>query len=186
MNLAERDLSFDFTNAEDGFVFDQMKPALPNYHGISVMHRVDFVVEMAEAWVFVEVKDPGNPKAQAKGLAKFFRELNDGTLSCTFAAKFIDSFIYRWAEGKVGKPIHYISLVTLEPALLLNLSDEIAKKLPPMGMPTPRWQRQLFENCQVFNVDTWNENFPKWPVTRLSADSAAIASKSAGAPQPGT
>ena len=185
MKLAERDLSFDFTNAVDGLIFDQMKPTLPNFHGISVMHRVDFVVEMVEAWVFVEVKDPGNPNAQAKGLAKFFGELNDGTLSGTFAAKFIDSFVYRWAEGKVNKPIHYISLVTLEPALLLSLSDEIAKKLPPMGMPTPRWQRQLVENCQVFNIDTWNENFPKWPVTRLSASSTTVIPISVAVPKPG-
>jgi len=182
MSLTERDLSFNFTNAEDSFVFDQMKPALPNFHGISVMHRVDFIVEMTEAWIFVEVKDPGHPNAQGKGLAKFFAELNDGTLSDTFAAKFIDSFIYRWAEGKVGKPIHYISLVTLEPALLLNLSDEIARKLPPMGMPAPRWQRHLVENCQIFNIETWNENFPKWPVTRLSAGSAAVVQISAAAP----
>ena len=167
--LEERDLRIDFTNALDGFVFDQMKPALPNFHGIAVMHRVDFIVELAEAWLFVEVKDPGNPKAQAKGLQKFHTELNDGSLGDTFAGKFMDSFVYRWAEDKLDKPIHYISLVTLEAALLLNLSDEIARKLPPMGMAVPRWKRQLFENCQVFNIETWNENFPKWPVTRLSA-----------------
>lgn len=171
--LKERDLQIDFTNAVDGFIFDQMDSKLPNYHGISVMHRVDFVVELADAWLFVEVKDPGNPKAQVKGLRKFHDELNDGTLGNTFAAKFVDSFVYRWAEDKLSKPVHYISLVTLEAALLLNLSDEIARKLPPMGMPTPRWQRQLFENCQVFNIETWNENFPKWPVARLSAVAAA-------------
>jgi len=167
--LWERDLCIDFTDALDGFVFDQMKPTLPNFHGIAVMHRVDFIVELPDAWLFVEVKDPGNPKAQAEGLHKFFTELNNGTLGNTFAGKFMDSFVYRWAEEKTNKPIHYISLVTLDAALLLNLSDEIAKKLPPMGMPTPRWQRQLFANCQVFNIETWNENFPKWPVTRLSA-----------------
>lgn len=185
MKLAERDLSFDFTNAVGGLIFDQMKASLPNFHGISVMHRVDFIVEMAEAWIFVEVKDPGNPNAQTKGLAKFFDELNDGTLSGTFVSKFIDSFVYRWAEDKVNKPIHYICLVTLEPALLLNLSDEIAKKLPPMGMPTPRWKRQLVENCQIFNIETWNENFPKWPVTRLSASSTTIIPISLVPPQTG-
>jgi hypothetical protein len=179
--LKERDLQIEFTNAVDGFVFDQMKPALPNFHGIAVMHRVDFIVELAEAWLFVEVKDPGHPKAQAEGLQKFHAELNDGTLGDTFAAKFVDSFVYRWAEDKIDKPIHYISLVTLEAALLLNLSDEIARKLPPMGMPTPRWQRQLFENCQVFNLETWNENFPKWPVSRLSA----VAPAAAAIPQTG-
>jgi hypothetical protein len=148
-------------------IFDQMKKALPNYHGIGNMHRVDFIVELDEALLFVEVKDPGSPFAQAEGLAKFHAGLKDGTLSATFAAKFMDSFVYRWAEDKIHKPIHYISLVTLDSALLLNLSDEIIKKLPPNGKPTARWQRAFIENCQVFNIETWNENFPKWPVTRL-------------------
>ena len=167
--LSERDLQFNFTDAVDGFVFDQMKPTFPNYHGISAMHRVDFVIELKEVTLFVEIKDPGNPKAQAEGLAEFHAELNDGSLSSTFASKFIDSFVYRWAEDKVDKPIHYISLVTLEAPLLLNLADEIAKKLPPLGKPAARWQRSFIESCQVFNLESWNNNFPKWPVTRISA-----------------
>ena len=175
MNLEERGISIDFTDALDGLVFDQMKSNLPNFHGISEMHRVDFVVEFKEAIVFVEIKDPGNPKAQPEGLAKFFAELSDGTLSGTFASKFIDSFLYRWAEDKVNKPIHYLSLVTLETPLLLNLSDEITRKLPPMGKPVPRWKRTLLGNCKVFNIETWNENFPKWPVTRLRAGSGGNA-----------
>lgn len=178
-NLIERDLQIHFTNAVDGFVFDQIDPKLPAFHGISVMHRVDFIVELVEAWLFVEVKDPGHPKAQVKGLEKFHGELTDGTLGNTFAAKFMDTFVYRWAEDKLNKPIHYISLVTLAAELLPNLSDEIAKKLPPMGMRTPRWQRRLFENCQVFNLDTWNENFPKWPATRISAATVSPASGTA-------
>ena len=173
MKLIERDLEIDFTNAVDGFVFDQMKPALPNFHGISAMHRVDFVVEFEDAVLFVEVKDPDNPRTQEKGLAKFYAELNDGTLSSTFASKYIDSFVYRWAEDKINKPIHYLSLVTLETALLLNLTDEISKKLPPTGKPVARWKRAFLENCQVFNIETWNENFPRWPVTRITEAAAA-------------
>jgi hypothetical protein len=173
MKLRERNLEIDFTNAIDGMIFDQMKPQLPNYHGIGEMHRVDFVVEFDEAIVFVEIKDPDNPKAQIEGLEKFRTELNDGTLSSTFAAKFIDSFLYRWAEEKTHKPVHYINLVTLDAELLPNFSDEIAKKLPPMGKSMPRWKRQLVENCQVFNIETWNDNFPKWPVTRLAESTGA-------------
>ncbi len=161
MKLSERDLEIDFTNAIVGFVFDQLEPELPNFHGVSEMHRVDFVVEFEDAIVFVEVKDPANPRTQDEGLKKFHAELNDGTLSSTFAAKFMDSFVYRWAEKQINKPVHYISLVTLEAALLLNLTDEIAKKLPPTGKPVARWQRAFLENCQVFNIETWNENFPK-------------------------
>jgi len=169
MKLEEGDLSIDFTDAIDGFVFDQMKASLPNYHGISEMHRVDFIVELKDFFLFVEVKDPENPKAKPEGLVKFFRQLSDGTLSKTFACKFIGSFIYRWAENKLEKPIHYINLVTLETALLINFSDEIAKHLPPMGRPVDRWQKAFIESCQVFNIETWNAQFPKWPVQRLSS-----------------
>lgn len=169
MKLRERDLEIDFTNAIDAIVFDQMKADQPGYHGIGQMHRVDFVVELEEAILFVEVKDPGNPKAQAEGLAKFHGELQDGTLSDTFAAKFIDTFLYRWAEECLHKPVHYISLVTLEDSELLpNFSDEIARKLPPMGKSVPRWKRQLVENCQVFNIELWNASFPNWPAARVA------------------
>ena len=169
MKLRERDLEIDFTDAIDAIVFDQMKADKPGYHGVGQMHRVDFVVELEKAILFVEVKDPGNPKAQAEGLAKFHGELQDGTLSDTFAAKFIDTFLYRWAEDCLNKPVHYVSLVTLgDSSLQPNFSDEIAKKLPPMGKSVPRWQRQLAENCQVFNIDLWNQSFPKWPATRVA------------------
>lgn len=169
MKLRERDLEIDFTDALNAIVFDQMKAGQPGYHGVGQMHRVDFVVELEEAILFVEVKDPGNPKARAEGLAKFHGELQDGTLSETFAAKFIDTFLYRWAEECLHKPVHYVSLVTLEDsALLPNFSDEIARKLPPMGKAVPRWKRQLAENCQVFNIDLWNASFPKWPAARVA------------------
>jgi len=175
MKLRARDIEIEFTGAVDALVFDQMKVDEPNYHGIGEMHRVDFVVEFDEAIIFVEIKDPSNPNAQAKGLKKFQKELNDGTLSSTFASKFIDSFFYRWAEDKLSKSVHYLSLVTLESALLPNFSDEIAKKISPAGKNSSRWQRHPVETCQVFNIETWNENFPKWPVSRLALAAAKEA-----------
>ncbi len=175
MKLRERDIEIDFTDAIDAIVFDQMNSDQPNYRGIGEMHRVDFVVEFNEVVIFVEVKDPGNPRAQAKGLEKFQNELNNGILSSTFASKFIDSFFYRWAEDKLFKTIHYLNLVTLEGELLPNLSDEIAGKLSPAGKNSPRWQRHPVQNCQVFNIETWNENFPKWPITRIAAAAAGGA-----------
>ena len=120
MTLKEGDLEIQFADAIDGFVFDQMKPHLPNFHGIAEMHRVDFVVELAQAIVFVELKDAGHPKAQSEGLAKFNAELFDGTLSQTFASKFVDSFFYRWGEDQLNKPVHYLSLVTLETPLVVS------------------------------------------------------------------
>ncbi len=174
MKLRERYIEIDFTDAIDALVFDQMKPDQANYHGIGEMHRVDFIVEFDNAIIFVEIKDPANPDAQEKGLLKFEKEINDGTLSSTFASKFIDSFFYRWAENKLSKTVHYINLVTLEAEVLLNLSDEISKKISPSGKNSKRWQRHPIQNCQVFNIKTWNENFPNWPATRLPADTVAV------------
>jgi len=168
MTLIEKDLEFNFSNVVDAFVFDQMDEFLPNYHAVDEMSRVDFIVELDEAILFVEVKDPDCPGASAESLAKFHTKLQNGKLGNVFASKFIDTFLYRWAEEKITKPIHYLSLVTLDNAQVVQLSDEIVRKLPPRGATVPRWSKQLFENCQVFNLNTWNENFPSWQVTRIS------------------
>ena len=168
----DRDISFDFTDAVDAFVFDQMDSGKDNYHGISDMRRVDFVVELDEAILFVEVKDPDHPNAQQEGIDKFLKKLEDGTLGDSFAKKLMDSFVYRWAEKKVNKPLYYLSLVTLESELLHDLTDEVASKLPPQQKPVDRWQRAFLKNCQIFNIETWNENFPKWPVTRISSQAS--------------
>lgn len=164
-----RDLSFKFPDGADAFVFDQMKPQLPNFHGIDEMARVDFIVELSNEILFIEVKDPSNPNARLEGIKKFYDSLNDNTLCENFAKKFMDSFVYRWAENKVTKPVHYLCLVTIDSEQLQNLTDQIINKLPPIGIPVARWQRSFLQNCQVFNIETWNENFPKWPVSRISA-----------------
>ena len=168
MILEENDLRFDFSNAIDAFVFDQMDSSLPNYHGVNNMSRVDFIVELNEAILFVEVKDPNHPDSTPEILERFLNKLDNGKLGATFASKFMHTFLYRWAEEKLTKPIHYLSLVTLDSAQVINLSDDIIRKTPPLGVTVPRWRKQLFENCQVFNIDTWNDNFPSWQVTRIS------------------
>ncbi len=81
-----------FTDAIDGMVFDQMDRNRPNYHSIGEMHRVDFIVEFENAILFVEIKDPENPRATERGLSKFYDELENGTLSSTFASKLIGNF----------------------------------------------------------------------------------------------
>lgn len=42
----------------------------------------------------------------------------------------------------------------------------------PWGHNVPRWKRQLVENCQVFNIELWNQSFPKWPAARIQVDGA--------------
>lgn len=172
MKLSEGDIEINFTDAVDAFVFDQSDPELPNFHGIGQMSRVDFIVELRDAVLFVELKDPSNPSVTQSSLLKFHDKLSNGELCRVFYSKFVNTFFYRWAEKKIKKPLYYINLVTIADEETLNLSDEIGKKLPPIGLPVSRWERPILENCQVFNIETWNNNFPKWPAVRISTKEA--------------
>jgi hypothetical protein len=104
MKLCERDLEIDFMDAIDGFVFDQTNPQKDHFHAISKMHRVDFIVELEEAYLFVELKDPSNPKANPDAVHHFKSNLDH--LISSLVDKFIHTFLYRWAEGQLDKPIH--------------------------------------------------------------------------------
>lgn len=162
MILEEADLRFNFTDAQAAKKFDDHE------HGLSYcMKAVDFIVELENDFLFIEIKDPSNPKAREKDRKKFIDKAIDGGLKDEIVKKFRDSFIYRYSENKLNKPIHYISVVTIEEALLNSLQDDIQKHLPFSGSPEA-WLKPLVKNCLVMSIATWNRNFTKWPLTRIS------------------
>lgn len=170
MKLIERDIEIDFTDALDAFVFDQMVKTLPKYHGIGQMHRVDFIVDMPDYVAYVEIKDPVLRPEYPDQARQFLNEVNDGSLGLLFAEKLKATFIYGWAEEKALKPIRYLSLVLLETPMTLILSESILRRLPPTGKPKMcRWKRPFLTAVGVFNLDTWNENFPNWPARRIAS-----------------
>lgn len=161
MILTENDLEFDFTDAVSAIKFDDTDHALAH-----CMKAVDFVVEFPEAWLFVEVKDPSNPRAHIQATNGFREGATSGKLCRDIVRKFRDSFIYRWAEENTEKPIHFIFLITIEEALLNSFQDELRRDLPLTG--PLRWSRQIVESCHALSIEAWNRNFSKWPVRRLS------------------
>ena len=52
--------SFDFSDALDAFVFDEKDRFKPTFHG-QPMKAVDIVVELADAYLYVEIKDFYDP-----------------------------------------------------------------------------------------------------------------------------
>lgn len=161
MIIQEDDLEFNFSDAIDAIKFDDHEHALTH-----CMKAVDFIVELSEAYLFVEVKDPSHPKALIHNVEEFQENINSGKLREDLVKKYRDSFVYRWAEEKLEKPIHFLSLITIEEALLRNFQDELHQNLPFTG--PVRWIRPIVQSCHVINIDAWNRNFPKWPVRRLS------------------
>lgn len=160
--------SFDFTDALDAYVFDEKDKTKPTYHG-QPMKAVDILVELENAYLYVEIKDFDNPTAYDTKTFTTEDELKtkrDGFrwLKNYLKYKFRDSYLYRHAEQKVEKPVHYICLLTFDNALNTTMQKALQKELP-VGKTSMRWKQELVKSCQVVNLDKWNKNFPKWPAT---------------------
>jgi len=163
--------TFDFTDAIDAFVFDEKDKSKSTYHG-APMKAVDILVELDNAYLFIEMKDfhdPDTYNIQATVEGEDMRKVRDSFkwLKNYLKYKYRDSYLYRHAEQKVDKPIHYICLLSFDNALN-NAMQKALKKELPMGRSSPRWKTTLVESCQVLNIDRWNQNFPKWPAHKVA------------------
>lgn len=162
--------TFDFTDALDAFIFDEKDKSKATYHG-QPMKAVDIVAEFDDRYVFVEIKDFNDPDTY--DIKRFndeedLKKKRDGFkwLKNYLKYKYRDSYLYRHAEQKVGKPIHYICLLTFENALNITMQKVLRSELP-VGVASRRWQQEFVNSCVVVNLDKWNKNFPKWPVSRV-------------------
>ena len=172
MKVVESDgFSFRFTDAIDAFVFDEKNKTKPTFHGVP-MKCVDIVAEFETAYFYIEMKDYDDPSifdvvATSAGEDQIDRQKSFKWLKNYLKYKFRDSYLYRYAEKKVDKPIHYVCLITFDNALNSRMQKALKRELP-VGKASPRWVQTIAQSCHVLNVEKWNENFPKWPVTRIS------------------
>jgi len=176
MKIEADGFSFDFTDALDAFVFDEKDKTKPTYHGLP-MKAVDIVAEFADAYVYVEMKDFNDPDLYRNETTETDEEVkarhdNFKWLKNYLKYKYRDSYLCRHAENKVEKPIHYICLLTLDNALNIAMQKALQKELP-IGKASKRWRQEIAKSCQVVNIAKWNDNFPKWPLSRMVPAGAA-------------
>ena len=141
-------------------------------HGLShCMKAVDFVVELADSYLFIEFTDPQHPRAPAANLEESIQDFQSGKLDEELKYKYRDAFLYEWASGRADKPIYYLVLVALDNLTSDDLdtrTDELKRKLPVQIPESVSWPRSLANSCAVFNIASWNRNLPQYPVTRRS------------------
>lgn len=166
--LEENGLQIDFVGAQNAMKFDQNDAGHPEFHDLQNMPRVDFIVEMEDSIYFVEVKDPGRPDSIDTGGVKFLKKIVNGTLEASLIEKYLFSFFFRWAENRLEKSVHYVSLITLESPELQPIIDGLESQLANLSKKSTRWTREPLASCQVHNIETWQAVFPHWPVTRLA------------------
>ena len=164
MTLTEGNLQIDFRGAVDGRKFDG-----PD-HGLDhCMKAVDFIVELPDHYLFVELKDPQHPRATPTSRAGFSRKLHSGELDEDLKHKYRDSFLYEWASRRAEKPIDYrvvIALDTLDEAHLLTRTESLMRALPQRGPNNRPWRREVVRACGIFNLASWNRQFPGHPARR--------------------
>ena len=168
--------SFDFRDALDAFVFDEQDNSKPTFHG-QPMKAVDIVAEFNDAYVYVEIKDFPDPEQYNLALAENDEDVEEirnkfNWLKDYLKYKYRDSYLYRHAECKVEKPIHYICLLNFSNSINNKMQKALTQELP-VGKASTRWKQEIVMNCQVVNLDRWNKRFPKWPVSRIDPGIAA-------------
>lgn len=133
------------------------------------MKAVDFIVESAECYLFIEIKDPDHPAKPSFSMGST-KTLGSSTMDERLKYKYRDSFLYEWASGRADKPVDYLVLIAserLDRAQLLARRDALLRKLP-VGIPAPL-KRSIVRACGVFNIASWNNRFPHMRVERASA-----------------
>ena len=163
----EKNLQIEIKGVVDARKFDD-----PPSHGLShCMKAVDFIVERSDCYLFIEFKDPQDPGVPAHEQQKFIQKFLRGKLDQSLKYKFRDSFLYEWASGRAKKPIDYLVLVALDslkaPALLARTED-LKGKLPLRKSRSDPWPCPFVRSCTVFNLASWNSNFPDLPVSHLT------------------
>jgi len=171
MRVEADGFTFDFKDALNAFVFDETDRNKPTYHGLP-MKAVDLVAEFKEAYIYVEIKDFYDPDRYNEALAVDNDDLGAkckpfNYLKNSLKYKYRDSYLFRHAEHKVDKPIHYICLLSFENALNITMQKALTQELPVGVASSTRWKQAIVKSCQVLNLDRWNKNFPKWPVHRV-------------------
>jgi len=141
-------------------------------HGLShCMKAVDYIIEMKERIVFLEIKDPDNPKAKSENCTIFLKSLRSGKIDSELKTKFRDSFLYEWACGRTEKPIHFWFLIgaeMLDSGQLIRRTESLKSQLPIYGPAGKPWKNTFVAGCLVMNLSAWNKQLIDFPATRLS------------------
>ncbi len=174
----------DFTDAMHAFKFDETDKTSPTFHGVTALKAVDIIAELSDAYLFIEVKE----YAGSYDTEKDWGEKECDEINCIkrkkhfewlknyLKYKFRDSYLYRQAENKVNKPIHYICLLNFDNALNTKIAKSLKTELP-VGKKTTRWISEISNSCQVMNLDAWNRNFPKWPAKKIGKNEKLTLSR---------
>ncbi|WP_424767515.1 hypothetical protein [Paenibacillus sp. sgz302251] len=167
--VTEKDIFFDFSNALQVNKGDAVT--------INGMKFVDFIIELADRFIFLEVKDPDNPRATPEAKLNYLRKMRSREIGWELGQKVKDTLLYEWArDRRLDKPIHYVVLMEASFAdspTLLALIDR-TKGYLPLGLTNrPEVKRNCIDHFLILTLQKWNEHYAELPAHRMSNTIAA-------------
>jgi hypothetical protein len=170
------ELLFEFPDEVEWDELDKQGVKLPVR-----MKFVDLVIERDADVLLVEIKDPSHSKSPDKERNSYLKRLSDNSvLTQELTPKARDSYSFLHLMERDRKPFKYIVLIGLDAfdplqqkAVLTGFKDRLMADIRCEAYEA--WKRKHIADCAVLSVETWNQNFPKWPVTRLAAAAAGGA-----------
>jgi hypothetical protein len=139
-------------------------------HGMShCMKAVDFILDTPSARIFLEIKDP-EAAIDPETPIQYAEKLCAGKLDSDLFYKYRDSWLYLYASKRLRKKPHYyfvlLSLSTISTDSISTRSGALQKKISLEG-PNGPWARPYVDQAFVFNVESWNRNFPQFHAVRI-------------------
>ena len=141
---------FNFPLAKALLKFDQQDKTKPDFHILHAeMKAVDFIAELLDKDLYVEIKDFQN---------KHTKELASPNLEHLLESlkyKYRDTFLYRYGQDKVNNPILYICLMEhLDRRLLMQLQKRLCMSIPS-GIING-WKKEILRDIIVIDEKGWN------------------------------
>jgi hypothetical protein len=164
----ESELNFLFPESLKWEELDEQGVPLPK--GLAL---VDLVIERDEDILIVEIKDPSDTKAKEKQQKHYIKRLKEGSvITEELTPKARDSYTFLHLMERDNKDIKYIVILgldafddTVQKAVLSNFKDRLLGQIRKEAvMP---WKRQYIKDCAVMTIETWNNTFSDWQITRV-------------------
>ena len=165
--MDERELSFTFPDDWAAEHFDA-----PGRASIDHFQPVDFVVELAERTLFIEVKDPSNSRAPQSEREDFVQKMKSKELTHKqLVPKARTSWAFLRLMKRAEKPITYIVVIgaealRIDPLLWLDLTDRLKERLAK-ETEVP-WPLQYVDKCIVIPATDLSRHLPGVSVQRIA------------------
>lgn len=172
MKLTVDGYEFDFPHAVEAYKFDDTDALSPYFHGVQQLKAVDLVAEFANCYLWVEIKSYDDlgvfDDIQVCEHCGMTIANHRSWLRRNLVNKYRDTFIYRFCEKKLDKPVFYVCLLNFETALLTYFKKELNREIPTGIRNRDRWKRAILEKERliVTNEAGWNRNLTTFGTCR--------------------